>query len=335
MKKILVIGGTFFAGRVLVEQLLHTDNNITLFHRGKTNKDIFPEVRRIHGDRLTDDVNVLGNESWDVVYDMCCYHPDHLERLLGILKGKVGRYVFVSSISAFDLEDVMKRNGVIDENTPTLPCTEEQKNDPNILTAYGEKKAESERILLVNDWLDTIIFRPSVIYGKYDPSDRVYYWLRKTKMQDEILVPEGGERLMANTYVEDLAGAMVAAANVKKHTHIYNAGTHVPASLKDILDISSRIVGRSPKYINAPAKFLVENNVGEWQDMPLWLNGGDMRLDTSKIFSDFSWNKLSLEESLRRSIAYYDSLGWREGKYGMPAAREQELITKLAGTNSI
>jgi 2'-hydroxyisoflavone reductase len=268
------------------------------------------------------------------VYDLSCYHPNHLERLLGVLKGKVGRYVFVSSISAFDLDNVMQQGKVIDESVLTFPCTEEQKQDPNILTAYGEKKAESERILLANDWMDTIIFRPSVIYGKYDPSDRMYYWLRKVKTQNKILVPESGERLMANTYVEDLARAMVAAADVKEHSHIYNAGTHSPVSLKSILDISSGILGRSPKYVNASAEFLVENNVGEWQDMPLWIKGGDMRLDTTKIFSDFSWNKLTLEESLRRSIAYYDTLDWREGKYGMPVAREQELMAKLSGATN-
>jgi dTDP-D-glucose 4,6-dehydratase len=76
----------------------------------------------------------------------------------------------------------------------------------------------------------------------------------------------------------------------------------------------------------------VENNVGEWMEMPLWINGGDMRLDTTKIFNDFSWNRFSLEESLRRTIAYYDTLGWCASKYGMSAAREQELMTKLSGT---
>src|SRR5579883_2479 len=271
MKKILILGGTFFVGRVLVEELLKTDNSLTLFHRGKTNKQLFPEVRKIYGDRLTDDINILGQESWDIVYDLSCYHPNHLERLLGVLKGKVNRYVFVSSLSAFDLDNVMQQGKVIDENTPTLPCTEEQKQDPNILAAYGEKKAESERILLANEWLDTIIFRPSVIYVKYDPSDRVYYWLRRAKTQSKILVPENGERLMANTYVEDLARAMVAAADVKQHSDVYNAGTHVPVSLKNILDISSGIFGTSPEYVGAPAEFLTANNVGEWQDMPLWI----------------------------------------------------------------
>ena len=65
MKKILILGGTHLVGRILTERLLQTDHSITLFNRGKTNPELFPEAKKIHGNRLTDDIKKIGSESWD------------------------------------------------------------------------------------------------------------------------------------------------------------------------------------------------------------------------------------------------------------------------------
>ena len=79
MKKLLILGGTNFIGRYLTERLLESSNyKITLFNRGCTNSHLFPEVKRIFGDRHTKDIRLLGNEKWDVVIDISCYFPNSL-----------------------------------------------------------------------------------------------------------------------------------------------------------------------------------------------------------------------------------------------------------------
>lgn len=97
---ILIIGGTRFVGRALTEIGLARGHNITLFHRGQSNPDIFPEVERILGDRDTDLAN-LGERQWDVVIDTCGYIPRHVRASAEYLKDKVKRYVFISTISVY------------------------------------------------------------------------------------------------------------------------------------------------------------------------------------------------------------------------------------------
>ena len=102
MKKILILGGTLFVGRVVVEHLLKTTSHaITLFNRSRTRSELFPEVRRITGDRyVEEDFARVCREDWDCIIDTSGYFPDAMERELRALEGRVGRIVFISSISA-------------------------------------------------------------------------------------------------------------------------------------------------------------------------------------------------------------------------------------------
>lgn len=158
MKKILVLGGTMFVGRALVEKLIVLpEYEITLFNRGKSNANLFPGIQQIHGNRETGDIFQVCSQHWNCVIDFSGYYPVSFEKLLASLKGKVGRYIFISTISVYDLE---KFNGrFVAETDEILPCSDAQKIS-KLPHAYGEKKAEMERILLRQDGLNKIILRP-------------------------------------------------------------------------------------------------------------------------------------------------------------------------------
>jgi 2'-hydroxyisoflavone reductase len=329
MKKILILGGTGFVGRILTENLLKTDNSVTLFNRGKRNPDIFPGVRKFIGDRDTDDILQIGNESWDSVIDFSCMFPDNLDKVTELLKGKAGRYIFVSTASVYPMDDPGFWKLPMAESAPTLPCTTEQRKDKNVMATYGQKKAECERVLLSKEWLDVIIFRPGLIYGRYDPTDRFYYWLYKVKKQDKVLVPEDSSDKFTNTYSEDFTSLIKSAIDTVKHNKIYNAETHAAVSLKELLDISCRLFERKPEFINASAKFLETNSVQPWADLPVWLGGMNLVLDYSKALKDFPVSFHSFEDSVKGCIEYYSSLNWTVPKYGLSAEKEQELINSL------
>ena len=327
--KILILGGTGFSGRILTEELLKTDNDITLFNRGKRNPGIFPGVKRIVGDRETDDIKQISGTSWDTVIDFSCMQPGNIELILDMLKGNIGRYIFVSTANVYPLEDTNLQIP-IHEDTPTVPCSAEQKQTKDVTSAYGNKKAECERILLSQNWLDTIIFRPGLIYGRYDWSDRFYYWLYRAKTQNEILIPVEGKSKSTNTFSEDFAKIIQEAIGVKKHRQVYNAVTHrPPVSIKEIVEIASRLLRTSPKLISAPLEFLHENNVTEWMDLPMWIHETDLVMDNRRLTEDFKIPLHTFEESVDKSISYFDTLGWNEGKYGLRVDREMELICKL------
>lgn len=326
---VLILGGTGFVGRILTENLLKSNNKITLFNRGKRNPGIFPDAEHFYGDRETEDIKQITSGSWDVVVDFSCMQPDNLNHILSLLEGKIERYIFISTASVYPLGEPSELKIPLSEDTEILPCSVEQRKTKDVITAYGNKKAECERILLEKGWFDTIIFRPGLIYGKYDPSDRFYYWLYRAKTQNEILIPENGKSKSTNTFSEDLAKIIQEAISIKKFRKVYNAVTHPPVSLKEIVETASHIMGTTPTFINAPLNFLRENKITEWMDLPVWINDFDLVLDNTSLLSDFKAKPCTFEGSVSRTIDYYDSSGWKEGNYGLRAERERELIEKL------
>ncbi len=329
MKKILILGGTGFVGRILTEELIKSGEEPVLFNRGKRNAGIFPGLRKITGDRLTDDVKQIGNEDWDVVIDFICMQPDNLDEIINILKGKVERYIFVSTGSVYPMENPEEWLEPKKENAETLTCTPEQRKSPDVMANYGAKKAECERVLLSKTWLDSIIFRPALIFGRYDPTDRFYYWLYKIHAQDKILIPDSGKDKCTNTYSEDFAALIKASVSIEKHDKVYNASTHSEVSLKEYIDIASQLLERNPELVNVSVEFLEENKVNPWGDLPLWLGGSNLILDNSKAIQDFGVKFHSFDEAVQGCIDYYSSLGWQIPKYGLSKEKEMELLNKL------
>ena len=161
-KKILIIGGTAFVGRVLLEHLLQLGGyEITLFNRGKTNAGLFSGVAQIHGNRETDDIKLLANKNWDVVIDFCGYYPLSLQKIVDTLRGRIGRYIFVSTGSVYDLEQIGEQT--ITEDSLLYTCSDAEKTDHSMET-YGKRKVACEQVLLdAKADIDPIILRPGVI----------------------------------------------------------------------------------------------------------------------------------------------------------------------------
>jgi 2'-hydroxyisoflavone reductase len=98
--KLLVLGGTKFLGRALVETALVGGHELTLFNRGETNPGLFPEVEKLRGDRKSD-LSALEGRSWDAVIDPSGYVPAVVRASAELLRAGVGLYVFVSSLSVY------------------------------------------------------------------------------------------------------------------------------------------------------------------------------------------------------------------------------------------
>ena len=112
--KVLVVGGSQFNGFALVQELVRRGHDVTVVNRGRTDAPFPDGVRRLTADRTDRDrmAEVLGGEEFDCVHDMCAYHPEDVELMIDLLRGRVGHYVFVSST-------------VIYARSMLLPITEE------------------------------------------------------------------------------------------------------------------------------------------------------------------------------------------------------------------
>ena len=326
MKKILIIGGTKFVGRVIVETLLEQGGfDIHLYNRGKTNKDLFPKLKTFIGDRHTDNFQEIARHDWDVVIDTSCYLPLPFRRLLDVLKGKVGRYILISTVSVYDTRK--NKGQIINEETTLLPCNILQMEKANIMADYGELKAECERILLTYYDIDSIILRPSLIYGKYEPFLRMYYWMYRIKTQNKMIVPDGGRFLDAYTFVDDLAKIVLKASTIKKHKTVYNTNTHPPKSLYEMLQVMCKVIGNTPEFVNIPTETLKKEGLGIWNDIPLWLPWHSL-LGNNKIIRDFDMDFDDFESSIQKTVAYREQQGWPDTFRGISLEREREVMEK-------
>jgi 2'-hydroxyisoflavone reductase len=319
MKKILILGGTKFIGRNLVEQLLSLNKyDITLFNRQKTDSTLFTELKLLKGDRETDDVNQFTNQYWDCIIDLSCFFPISLEKLLENLDGKVGRYIFISTLSAYELDKNLLESK-IKEDFQTLSCNESEKSDLRMST-YGKRKAECERVLLKAKWLDKIILRPSIVYGKYDNTDRFYYWLYKAKKQKTIIIPGNISDKITLTFVSDLIDIIVQSIEIKSHSTIYNVPTHKPLTLSEII----KTIEMNISLVNIDSETLIDNGFLPEENIPLWFNSSLM-LSDEKLKLDFKI-RTSFEESINHTKTYYSKMNWPEPKNNIDIGIENELI---------
>jgi 2'-hydroxyisoflavone reductase len=177
--RILVIGGTRFVGRHLVEEALQRGHTVTLFNRGK-NSSIFPNVESLQGDR-DKDVSILKDKSFDAVIDTCGYIPRHLQMMTEVLQD-IPLYIFISTISVY--ADPLLVHA--DEDAPLARLehsTEEVTNE-----SYGALKVSCENVVS-ESFTKSLIVRPGIIVGPYDHTDRFSYWVNRAAKGGEMLAP--------------------------------------------------------------------------------------------------------------------------------------------------
>ena len=326
MEKILILGGTQFIGRTLVEQLQRLNKfDITLFNRQRTQVNLFPEIKKIKGDRETNDIHQIENEDWDYVIDVSCYYPKSLSNVLNSIKGNVKKYILISTCSVYD--DTDNHVDMRDETAPILNCTIDERID-RTPASYGNRKAECERIL-VNSEQDYIILRPALVYGAYDHTDRFYYWLYQVKHNETVLLPNNGKNVFSITYVNDLVNAIIGSIETS-FTGVYNIMTTPKTSIKQIVELAEKLLDKIVKVTNATPDFLYQNDIKQWTDMPLWEDGDYFTYSTQKLKKDFNIQLTDFEKSIENTISYYNSIGWKAPKYGISEETRLDLLAKIS-----
>ncbi|MFW5692140.1 MAG: NAD-dependent epimerase/dehydratase family protein [Chloroflexota bacterium] len=267
---ILVIGGTQFVGRAIVEAAMARGHQITLFHRGRTNPGIFTDAEHVHGDR-EHDLHLLQDRRWDAVIDTSGYVP----RIVGLsvekLANAVDHYTFISTVSVYDEAALPPGQGP-DEDSPLAQLEDESVEDVTGET-YGGLKVLCERTAtaILGDKLLTI--RPGLIVGPTDHTDRFTYWPVRAARGGRMLAPPQD----AETQVIDVRdlGEWAVRMIEAKATGTFNAvGPEQPLNFGHILAASVEAAGaRTAEVIHASEAFLLENDIQPWSEFPAWLPG--------------------------------------------------------------
>jgi 2'-hydroxyisoflavone reductase len=316
--RLLVLGGTAFLGRALVDKALERGHEVTLFNRGRTNPELFPEAERLRGDR-NEDLSALEGREWDAVVDVATFLPRAVRLATETLRDRVDRYVFVSSISAY-----ADFSAPASEDSPLAQLANPESES---IEDYGPLKAECERLVQEALGERALVVRPGLIVGPHDPTDRFTYWPRRVAEGGPMLAPAPPDQPVQFIDVRDLGEWIVAAAE-SRLSGVYNA-TGEPTTFEALLDACMRVSGHT-EIVWFPPERLVAAEVGEWMELPLWIVTPEFaamqRTDVSKAIRD-GLRFRPLEETIRDTLAWdAERTTPRAEGVGLTAERERELL---------
>jgi 2'-hydroxyisoflavone reductase len=345
--KLLILGGTRFVGRHLVEAALARNHEITLFNRGKHLAAALSGVETIYGDRNSD-LAKLQTRRWDAVIDTCGYLPRTVRASAEILSHSVDAYVFISSLSVY--ADV-SRSG-IDETAPLAALTSEQLEKANEVDSsgqvsavtygemYGGLKALCEQA--VEEVLPNrvLVIRPGLIVGPYDYTDRFTYWVMRVARGREVLAPGRPNRNLQFIDVRDLAEWIVRMIE-RKETGVYNAsGVPHILTMESVLEECKRVSDSDASFTWVNDDFLLQEKVGAWGEMPLWIPEeaaqdlkGFMFINCKRAV-DSGLSFRPLKETIEDTLAWYETDRPNEElKAGLDPDKEQSLLSKWHETH--
>ena len=265
---ILVLGGTGFIGPHMVREALRRGHSVTLFNRGRTNNELFPDLETIKGDR-GGDLSMLEGRKWDAVIDNSGYVPRHVQNSAKTLAPNIGQYLFISTISVY--ASYVDPN---DEGSP-LATIEDETIEEVTGETYGALKALCEKRARAEIDADRLtILRPTYICGPGDHTDRFSYWPVRIAQGGDVLLPGGPDYPTQIIDVRDLANFTIDCLD-RQIADTFNtvtpAGSYTMGQLvEDSQAVSAAAVNPvwvDETFVNAAQE---DNEVQNWGMFPIW-----------------------------------------------------------------
>ncbi len=326
--KILILGGTAFLGPAIVRHARSQGHQLTLFTRGKTNVDLFPDIEMLVGDR-DGDLEALKNRDWDVVIDTSGYLPRLVSDSARLLADHVGQYIFISSISVF--ADFSKPG--LDESSPVGVLEDESVEEITGLT-YGPLKALCEQAAEREMRGRSTTIRPGLIVGPMDRTDRFTYWPVRIAKGGEVLTPESPDVVTQVIDVNDLAMFIVRCAE-RNITGTFNATS--PAgelNMGELFESCKKVSGSDATFTYVSYEFMQEKELQEWSDIPVYVHlegpeAGHPFINVNKaVRQGLTFRPIS--ETIRDTLNWWATVSQerkdRPMRSGLTAERENEAL---------
>ena len=290
--KLLILGGTRFLGRHLVDAALSRGDDVTIFTRGRQPVPWGNAVTALVGDRdprIAPGLAALEHGTWDAVIDCSGYVPRVVEASARLLAARVRRYIFVSSMSVY----AKTERPLMDERTPVAeladPSTEQ------VMEHYGALKAACEAVVQRIYGTRATNVRPGLIVGPFDGTDRFGYWVARFvdpallgSRPARAVVPSPRERPVQFIDGRDLAAWLLdlAARDVAGTFNGCSPALHW--TMGDLVDALVDASAAPPVPVWIDDDTLVAQGVTPWTGLPLWLppsepdSAGFMAMDCSR-----------------------------------------------------
>jgi 2'-hydroxyisoflavone reductase len=265
--RILIIGGTAFVGRHIAQAATDAGHELTLFHRGKTGSELFPGASHLTGDR-DEDLSALAGGSWDATLDMCAYFPRQVRSLAAALGGRGGRYVFISSVSAYSPS--VPRN--YDESAP-LADVEDLEATEVTNENYGGLKVACEQVAAESFGPDTTIIRPTYVIGQFDRSHRFTWWVDRLARGGAVLAPGSPDDPIQVIDAADLGTWTISMLENSVTGTFHAVSPEPPFGFGQMLgEIAAEVAPPGTELTWVPSEFLLAAGL-DGAALPLWAEG--------------------------------------------------------------
>lgn len=331
---VLVLGGTNFVGPAIVKEAMQNGHEVTLFNRGISNPNLFPDLRLIKGDRTRgpEAYEPLLAEKWDVIIDVWPERAVLVEEAVNRLKNQTEHYIFISSIAVYNNFQEVGLNEASD--VVNLDLSRAQ-------WSYSEEKLAAEKVVQSNFPDQHTIIRCGAIKGWRDPALDLLYWCIKLNRDESIIAPGSGNDPIQFVDVNDV-GRFAIWASENNLQGIYNCVGPVEAPLlwKDFLAAAKSHFNSKTALIWASEDFLAKHKVASFSDLPLWAplseDRGFMQISHKKLDqTGFEFTPLSatLADCMKwHRLQHKDKelkFGTKDIDLGLARPRELDLIEKL------
>jgi 2'-hydroxyisoflavone reductase len=332
---VLVLGGTGFIGPHMVREMLRRGHAVTLFNRGRTNSELFPDIETIKGDR-DGGLQGLEGRSWSAVVDNSGYVPRHVQDSARLVADNTQRYLFISSLSVYADFDIENH-----EDSPLATIDDETVEDVTGET-YGALKALCEkRVAAEIDGDRLTVLRPNYIAGPGDHTDRFSYWPIRTRQGGEMIWPGTPADSIQFIDVRDLAVFVVDCLE-QDVSGIYNMTNPAGAySMGRLLDDCRALTRAEVDPIWISAAFAYEQRLIGGRTLPIWhpssgpeSAGGGFSAERAM---EAGLQNRPARETVRDILTWWDTLPAERTeklRAGLDAAREAEVIAAWKAANS-
>lgn len=323
---ILIFGGTGFLGRHLVNAALERNHHLTLFNRGQSAPDLFPDLEQIHANRDGGLAHLEGRR-WDAVIDSNGRIPRLVREAAHTLANAADHYTFISSISVY-AEPPTDTTEEVTEDLPPIKLPDESVEEVTNET-YGGLKFLCEEAARETFPGKVLIIRPGLIVGPDDTTDRFTYWPHRVARGGEVLAPGDPEQKTQFIDARDLANWTIRMIE-NQQTGIYNAtGPEIRPSLREILELSRSLSGSSARFTWVDEPFIEEHKLEAYTELPLWVPAKDSLFlkasNTRAREAGLTFRPLS--ETIQATLAWDTTRpSDLKLKAGISSEREQELL---------
>lgn len=323
---LLILGGTRFLGRHVVDAALARGHRPTLFHRGRTGAGLFPGVPRVLGDR-DGGLGALEGGRWDAVVDTCGYVPRVVRASAERLAAQADRYAFVSTISVY--ASVAGEGPSEDSPVGEPPGDGVESIDGD---TYGPLKVGCERAVEAVFGDRALIVRPGLLIGPHDPTDRFAYWPARAADGGRMLAPPADAPLQVID-ARDLADWLVRGLEDGLGGRFNATGPAVPHRFGDVVATCIAATGDRAEAVHAGDAALAAAGVQPWTDLPLWLPAGHDGFHRTVVERAVATGlrQRPLAESVRDVVAWLATRPEGAPATGMAREREAEVLAGLGG----